>query len=223
MKTFSRVHVCYSQHLNEKGPKKKCRCREKISLTEATQRVRDGFAQWIILGKTIVEGKGICPICENGSLKKGCQSCKGSGEVTTYHEIKTESNNIVAVTSATPEPGRAPVYRPVLALKTPRVATIEKAHIHRAYLGTVAHPNGDPEEQARIDAYGLSILETRIEMGIGVEPPDDPKTATGRKYDWGRASFASVPDSRTSLGTGKIGARIAEGFKMIEGEDGKEE
>jgi hypothetical protein len=100
------------------------------------------------------------------------------------------------------------VYKPVKALKTPRVATIEKAHIYRAYV------DGDKEEAERIEAYGLMTLEARIEMGIKPEPADDPKTGTGRNYDTGRSPFARIADERTSIGG--IGKRIGEGFRIAD-------
>ena len=105
-------------------------------------------------------------------------------------------------------------YRPTLAMKTPRVATIEASHILRAYVSDeaiamveIAERNGkkiqkfnndQTSPQAakatrdRIEEYGRLILDARFFVGpnrisaIMTEPEDDPKTGTGRRYDYGR-------------------------------------
>jgi hypothetical protein len=165
--------------------------------------VERGFAQWLILGKTTVSRKELCPICANGDFKKNCQSCKRTGEVDVSYQIETLGTDIVLVTAGSANDDGALIYRPVLALKTPRVATIEKSHIEKAYV------EGNKEEQQRIEEYGLLILQARIDMGIGITPPDD---------DYGRSPFARISDERTTLGIGKVGARITEGFKRNEEE-----
>lgn len=72
--------------------------------------------------------------------------------------------------------------------KTPRGATIEKAHIERAYV------DGDAEEQRRIETYGLLTLLTRLSCGKTlkrheIEPP-------GRETDWGRPILTFFNDDR---------------------------
>ena len=203
----STVHACYNQHLNENKPKR-CRCREKVSLSEATRQVEKGFAQWVILSQTLTVVKEICPICVNETLKKGCQNCRGTGEVERSHPYNVLGTDIVLVTAGSQDSDGRVVYKPVKALKTPRVATIEKSHIERAFV------DGNKEEQERIEAYGLMTLEARIEMGIKSEPADDPKTGTGRTYDRGRSPFARIADERTSIGG--IGKRIGEGFRALD-------
>jgi len=78
-----------------------------------------------------------------------------------------------------------------LAMKTPRVATIESEHIDLAYCG-----DNDAKSQAardRIEEYGRLILDARMYVGkdripcIVEEPKDDKKTFTGPTYDYGRA------------------------------------
>lgn len=213
----STVHTCHNQHLGENKPLR-CTCRKKISLAEATKQVEKGFAQWIIKSQTTTTTKEICLICSNGETKKSCQNCKKSGLVEVSHQVKSFGTDIVLVTAGTADEKGNLVYKPVLALKTPRVATIEAPHIIRAYVYNVI------EEQERVEIYGLLTLQARIEMGIGVEPPDDPKTGTGRNCDYGRSPFARISDERTSLGIGKIGARISEGYKQInsDAKDGEE-
>ncbi len=213
----SKVHVCHQAHLGENKPKR-CNCRKRISLAEATQRVEQGFAAWLVLSEHTAISKEICPICQAGDIKKSCQHCKTTGEVERAHPVRVLGTDIVEVTAGSLDEDNQLVYRSVKAKQTPRVATIEKAHICRAYI------DKDKSEQERIEAYGLMTLEARIEMGIGIEPADDPKTGIGRKYDCGRSPYARISDERTKLGVGKIGSRITEGYKqMSESEDGEEE
>jgi hypothetical protein len=199
-------HVCFSQHLNEKKPRK-CTCRKRLTLAQATAKVKDGFAEWIILSTTTTTGKEPCPICAGGPTKKSCQNCDKTGEVEIAYITYKYGNDIVLVTAGTPENGKV-TYRSVKSKKTPRVATIEKSHIERAYV------SGNKDEQERIEAYGLMTLQARVEMGIGIEPADNPKTGEGRHCDYGRSPFARISDERTSIGT--VGLRITEGYKTIE-------
>lgn len=204
----SLVHACHNQHLGENKPFK-CTCRKRISLADATKQVERGFAQWLVLSTTFVTGMETCPICQNTDTKKGCQHCKGIGEIEKTYPIVKHGSDIVLVTTGSPDDKGFLVYKPVLSKQTPRTATIEEEHIYRAYCDNVA------DEQERINEYGLMILQSRIDMGISVEPADDPKTGTGRNCDYGRSPFARISDERTSLGIGKMGARIAEGYKSM--------
>jgi hypothetical protein len=204
---LSREHSCFSQHLNEKKPKR-CRCRKRISLSDATKQVEKGFAQWLIVSQTLVDIKEICHVCTD-KTKKGCQNCKGTGEVLKTYPLVIHGTDIVLVSSASANEDGSLVFRSVKALKTPRVATIEEEHITRAYV------YNNKDEQERIEEYGLMTLQARTEMKIGIEPEDDPATGTGRKYDFGRTPFARISDERTSMGT--VGKRILEGFKMSNG------
>ena len=207
MSVLSIEHSCHSQHLNEPKPKR-CRCRKKLTLADATRQVEKGVAQWIIIGQTVVKVKETCRICVNDVLKKGCQNCAGTGEIEREHVHVVHGTDIVLVTTGSLDDEGYMVHKPVKALKTPRVATIEEEHITRAYV------NGYKEEQERIEEYGLMTLEARIDMPIGIEPPDDPKTGTGRNCDYGRAPYGRIADERTSIGT--IGKRITEGFNSMD-------
>lgn len=210
----STVHSCFSQMLGEQKPKR-CRCRKKMSLIDATREVERGFAQWLILSQTLGTIKEICQTCGNDDkLKKSCQACQKTGEVEKTFPINVFGTDIVLVTTGSLDDAGRMVYKPVLAKKTPRVATIEKAHIHRAYL------DNNKEEQERIEVYGLMTLESRIEMGIKPEPADDPKTGTGRNCDYGRSPFARIADERTSIGG--IGKRLNEGFNSMDENDIRE-
>ena len=204
---LSTTHSCYSQHLNEKKPKR-CRCRKKLTLSEATREVEKGVAQWVVISQSTVTVKEICPICANEGLRKGCDTCRGTGEVERDYQHAVYGTDIVLVTTGSLNDDGLMVHRSVKALKTPRVATIEEEHITRAYV------MGYQEERDRIEEYGLMTLEARTEMKIGVEPPDDPETGTGRNCDYGRSPFARIADERTSIGT--VGKRITEGFNSMD-------
>lgn len=79
--------------------------------------------------------------------------------------------------------------------KTPRGATIEKAHIERAYI------DKDEEEVARIEEYGIITLLSRIRIGrYYVTLKEEP--VGGRDTDWGRPLFSRLADERTSGGIG---------------------
>lgn len=203
----SKEHSCFSQNLGEQKPKR-CRCRKKLSLAEATKQVERGFAQWLILSRTFTTVKEICIICANEKFKKNCQNCKGAGEVEKSYPHDVLGIDIVLVTTGALNDDGVLVYRSVKSKQTPRVATIEKAHIYRAYV------DGDKEEQERIEVYGELILQARIDMGIKPEPADDPKTGTGRNCDFGRSPFARIADERTSIGG--VGKRIGEGFAVMD-------
>jgi hypothetical protein len=74
--------------------------------------------------------------------------------------------------------------------RTPRGATIEKAHMERAYLF-----GGDKEERIRIETYGLLTLLARVSCGKtfkrhGTEP------VGGRETDWGRSILTFFKDDR---------------------------
>jgi hypothetical protein len=52
--------------------------------------------------------------------------------------------------------------------------------------------DGNKDAAARIEEYGMLILDARAFIGknripaIGIEPADNPKTGEGRNYDYGR-------------------------------------
>ncbi len=211
----STEHVCHQQHLGEKKPKR-CRCRKRITLAEATRQVERGFAQWLVISQNTVTVKDVCPICDNSQLKKGCQHCSGTGEIEKSYINKQLGTDIVLVTAGTLESDGSETFRSVKSLKTPRVATIERSHIEKAYL------DQNKEEQERIEAYGLLTLQARIDAGIGIEPADDALTRTGRKYDINKCPFVTIKDERTSMGC--FSKRLNDGLNNLENSttEGKE-
>ena len=114
-----------------------------------------------------------------------------------------EISEIVYAAEVTDHKARKTV-RSMIAKKTPRVATIEKAHIERAYV------KGVKEEQQRIEYFKLTEFFTRMFVGllekhivaIGIEPEDNRELRTGRTYDYGWAPFSTIKDDRTEGGIG---------------------
>lgn len=82
------------------------------------------------------------------------------------------------------------------ALRTPRVATIEKAHIERAYgVGC----GGDIEEAARIEAYGEINREALRSLTVYKDPVEFDEA---KKKDWGTPVLYSVTNDRTDYAAG---------------------
>ena len=205
-KKSSLVHACFSQNLNEQKPKK-CHCRQRMSLSEATEEVSRGSAEWLILTSKTHTDRQICPICLNAETKKTCQNCAQTGEIDEIHLVNAYSSDIVLVSVGSLNASGTTTYRHALALKTPRVATIEKAHIERAYV------YNNQEEQERIEAYGMDTLQTRIDMGITDEPEGDAKTWTGRIFDYGRSPYARISDERSNAKG--YGSRLTRAAKIM--------
>lgn len=186
----SKVHHCISQEMVSQGieepPAAKCRCKKYIGLTVATQMVKNGEARWVVTKRTRGVEEERCRLC-NGNLDvKNCALCADSRKVMTHAVIEDYGEDIVLVSRAAVDKAEKK-YRPALAMKTPRVATIEEEHIELAYVYEVK------EAQERIEEYGRLILDARMFVGkdrvpvITTEPDDDPETGQGREYDYGRA------------------------------------
>jgi len=175
----------------------KCDCRGLISWQEADQRVKWGEALWVVASRELVKIEEICKQCRDiEEYKKTCDLCKGAGKLVVTRPLKKYNDDIVLIAHRTKSN----------RVSTPRVPTIEDEHIYRAYL------DGNREAQERIEEYGLLVLEARAFPGprecrhrpeftctrcgipkgekeyvIGLEPNDNRKTGTGRRFDWGRA------------------------------------
>lgn len=192
-----KVHYCFSQHLNESLPSrkctsscsknkkrcecKKCKCREEATFTRAHQLVQSGAAEYVIIRKEPVDIKLICSMCANDDLlKRSCSACNKTGEIIRTEMVPVRSNDIVMVTTGSGESGHE-VFRSVMAKQTPRVATIEFAHIQRAYV------NEYPEDILRIEEYGKSNRDFLASLIAPFIP--DPNE--------GRCLFTFGPDERT--------------------------
>src|SRR4029077_1173337 len=166
-----------------------------------------GQARWIVVARERGTREVVCSLCGGNPEVKNCASCKGAGKHTVAAVWDTYNYDIVLVFQSAYDP-KEKKYRPALALKTPRVATIESEHIERAYV------EGVPEAAARIEEYGMLIIKEQIRQltegltneqfdeawkeyeerdfhapafPIRPEPADNPKTGEGRNYDFGRA------------------------------------
>jgi hypothetical protein len=197
---LAKVHSCQRQERIARGkadpPAKACRCNKFVSYEEANEMVEAGDALWVIVEVEHGTVNVPCRFCRETEDTKTCEQCHGTGEETKFHAwAKYHPNgDIVLARHASKN------------ASTPRVPTIEAEHIVYAYV------NEDPKAAARIEEYGKLTLEARIWPGpsvckhnpkftcdrcglpkgtrinvIGVEPPDNPKTGEGRKYDFGRA------------------------------------
>jgi hypothetical protein len=80
------------------------------------------------------------------------------------------------------------------ALRTPRAATIDRAHIFRAFV------DRDIEEIARIEAYGETNKEFLESITILVDPIEFDK---GDREEWGRSILWTFGEDRTAGGIGK--------------------
>lgn len=187
--SVSRVHHCIAQikvaeELSE-PPAPKCRCKKFVGITEATLMVKNGEASWIVLTRRTAPILEVCDLCHADPTMLYCANCGGLGQVLGTEVIEDLGTDIVLV-SRKPADKKEKKRSSALAAKTPRVATIESEHIVLAYL------LNKREAQQRIEEYGRLILDARSFQGkartpmIGVEPVDDLKTGTGRRYDYGR-------------------------------------
>lgn len=216
----SKVHHCISQEYVAQGieepPAVKCRCRKELPLSTATKMVKNGEARWVVTKRTKSPGVEPCSLCHGDPEIKKCANCHGTGVQTCTKVYEEYANDIVLVSRASVDKSEKK-YRPALALKTPRVATIEEEHIELAYV------DGLPEAAARIEEYGRLILEARMWVGpkwngipaIVPEPEDNPETGEGRNEDWGRAPFSKLGDGDTDSRP-SIGRRITAGMKIEE-------
>lgn len=207
----SKVHHCISQEMVAQGleepPAKKCTCREVTAYKKADEMVKRGEARWTVTGRERGTREEICSLCGGDSEVKNCASCRGVGKRTVAAVWDTYNYDIVLVSQASADL-KEKKYRPALAMKTPRVATIESEHIERAYVECV------PEAAARIEEYGMLIIKEQLrQLAVGLsneefdqvwreyeeskftapaftirpEPEDNEEKHEGRGYDFGRA------------------------------------
>jgi hypothetical protein len=188
--SVSRIHTCNSQEMVAQGleqpPAKKCTCRKVIAYKKADDMVKKGEARWCVVKRERGTRNVTCTLCGGDPEVKNCAKCAGFGAVTVPAVWDTYNTDIVRVSQASIDE-KEKKYRPALAMKTPRVATIESEHIERAYV------EGVKEAAERIEEYGMLILDARAFIGpnripaIGVEPENNEKRHEGRDFDYGRA------------------------------------
>jgi hypothetical protein len=120
---------------------------------------------------------------------KKCAGCSGTGKKTVYQAVEEYGNDIV-YGSAKPADKKEKKYKPTLAAKTPRVATVEAKHIYRAYVDNLKYAKDRIEEYGRLSR---GVINSLI---VGYEPEDNPRTGEGRKYDYGRSMFTDIPSTQ---------------------------
>jgi hypothetical protein len=193
----SKVHHCTGQinvaEERNEPPAPRCRCRKFVSIDVATAMVDAGEASWVVIKRTRGNADMACEMCIGDKSVTNCAGCKGKGLVN-MPVIWDEYNNDIVLVSQLPGDKTEKKRSSVLKKKTPRVATVERAHIERAYVYL------KKEAEERIELYGESIVWSLQELGAEVinghtgevimpgkvEPKGDAKKGTGRDYDWGR-------------------------------------
>lgn len=195
-----RVHYCQGQEMVAQRlaepPAKKCSCRKLISREEANELVKNGAAKWCVTKRERGTHEAICSLCKGSKEVKNCAKCRGTGKTLEAAVWDTYNHDIVLVSRESVDE-KEKKYRPAIAQKTPRVATIEEEHIVRAYV------DGGPEAKdaaERIEDYGYMSQIVLQEQGAALvhkptgfvlvegkpEPKDDRSKGEGRAYDYGR-------------------------------------
>ena len=173
------AHTCFQR---KKGMErdtplspKKCRCRQYVTVSQAAAEVALGMAQYIVTLDKMIEVEETCAVCAGqDNLKKSCKSCAGAGIVTLSKRVQVRGQDIIRTVS---EDGT----KNTTTTQVKKSPTIEKAHIERAYV------DDRRDEQLRIEEYGALTKDFIQNLVVGFEPVDDPKTGTGRRYDYGRS------------------------------------
>jgi hypothetical protein len=109
-------------------PAPKCRCKRMMDWDEANAMVNEGFAKWVVTGRTRGVEEVPCRLCArmDAQERKTCGNCAGVGVVSEPRIWDTYNNDIVLITDG--DLG--------FKEKTPRVPTIEAEHIGYAVLET---------------------------------------------------------------------------------------
>jgi hypothetical protein len=176
------VHSCLKREegFDEDNPlPPNCRCRLWVTMAEAKQKVDDGEAQYVAAFSRVIDTETDCGIClQDPTLIKSCSNCDKTGIVKGQKTIVIRGEDIVFVSRLK---------------KTPRTATIEKAHIERTN-------EGHKDETIRSDFYEILTVEFYGSLGAELrakpsndlikkgkpEPQDNRRLGTGRTHDFGR-------------------------------------
>lgn len=142
------LHACFSQCLGENRPEK-CNCRKRVSKEKAQELIDLGLVEWIITNWVY-----------NDEQKK---------LVPVHHAWH------LVYSSAAPEDAESIVHAGY-ALKTPRVQTIEKAHIERSVV------DGKQEDIDRIEEWGRMSREVIESLIVPFMP--DPMEGRCLLIDW---------------------------------------
>lgn len=173
----SLVHSCFSQNLSE-IKKPNCRCKYRVTLEQAKQLVEEGLASWLIV-----------------DWKKGADG----------QSVPVTSWNLVWGSKQEEEPGVS--VRSALAMKTPRVQTIERPHIERStdslmrVDGKWVYENGKtPEDKERIEQWGILAQGVISDLIVPFIP--DP-------YGAGRPILVNFNDDRSARGKDIVTSKIS--------------
>lgn len=165
---------CMGQELVAKRlaepPAPSCKCKKLVDYTYANELVKRNEASWVITAVKTIDYEADCSVCSKKTEveKKTlvvCGECGGTGKVKESREIPSYNNDIVLLSSTSVDP-KNKKYRWNTRAKTPRVATIERKHIERAYI--------DQREYAvqRIEEYRTMIQEELGEFGAQLSAID---------------------------------------------------
>jgi hypothetical protein len=184
-----------------------CRCRKFISTVEAATLITQGSAQFVIKGYKDLNIEETCTTCAGDEkLQRSCSHCKRTGKIIVTKKLPVYGEDIIITVT---EKGKR--LANATAKKTPRSPTVEQGHILRS-VGAIGN-NTIPaverileyemlilKERLRLlvvkpdlltfeNAWALWVLnpETEFPMELRLEPVDDLKTHTGRRYDFGRS------------------------------------
>jgi hypothetical protein len=203
---ISKVHTCPSQIKIAEGmaepPARKCRCRKYINTDEARRMCENGEASWVVIRRTQKEVELPCHSCKGDPEVKNCANCRGSGREAKLIRIPSYGDDIVLV-SRLPEDKKEKKRSSTLAMKTPRVATIEKMHILKAYVTDVVRDLVAWVQNSDSPAGEWDLTED-IELIYNREraSPKEAKASRDRIEEYGLL----ILDARTYVGKDRIPA-----------------
>jgi hypothetical protein len=175
-----KIHHCVGQELVIQGlaepPAKKCKCRERISLARATVLVDRGEAAWVVESRIYELGFIMCDLCRGDKTFKNCPNCQNTGKVERVLPWPKFNNEVVRISRRPIDPNERK-QSSGLAIKTPRVATIEEEHIYRTYV------EGKRSAQLRIEEYGDLEYKRMLADVVLVPAKEYDK---GERENWGR-------------------------------------
>jgi hypothetical protein len=175
-----KIHHCIGQELIIQGlaepPAKKCRCRETISLAKATVLVDRGEAAWVIESRIYELGSIVCDLCQGDKTFKNCPNCRNTGKIEKIIPWPKFNNEIIRISRRPVDPNERK-QSSGLAIKTPRVATIEEEHIQRAYV------ENKRAAQIRIEEYGDLEYERMVDAIILIPAEEFDRE---ERESWGR-------------------------------------
>ncbi len=215
-----RLHSgCIKQEMVATGelapPAGKCHCKKMVDYAYANELIKTGAAKWVVVKRTPVDVIEDCPFCVGmtDAEKKTCTLCSGSGKVSVLREIEVYNNDVVLMSSLSIDV-KNKKYRRNTRAKTPRVATIEKKHIIRAFVDDLKYASDRIEEyesmiQEQLGEFGAELRDSKTGQIVKLanpEPEDEAKgyppgsitfsdgstnkawwwKTEGRRYDWGR-------------------------------------